>query len=250
MNGRLLLIPPGALWISRSSFWAFQRSRSLPGTRQWRVERYARSVNLCLPGWHTDIFSLSPGTCSARQVSASEGVREWALFQGREMHFPCTVCSLFGLHCVSRGDAHGSGQDSGCGWLANSRFPQGPAEVSGLCQFLPAFYSQFQPASCPFDRLNLHQDSVQVFQRLPNWKAALFQLPYSSPLILPGSLWWRLTRQRRGLVPSYPSVLPRMTRCTRARIFLTACLPLNATMILVIESCWQSSLPWRNGIIG
>ncbi len=81
------------------------------------------------------------------------------------MRFPCTVCPLFGLHCVSRGDAHGSGQDSGCGWLANSRFPQGPAEVSGLCQFLPAFYSQFQPASCPFDSLNLHQDSVQVVQR-------------------------------------------------------------------------------------
>ncbi len=81
------------------------------------------------------------------------------------MRFPCTVCPLFGLHCVSRGDAHESGQDSGCGWLANSRFPQGPAEVSGLCQFLPAFYSQFQPASCPFDRLNLHQDSVQVVQR-------------------------------------------------------------------------------------
>ncbi len=49
--------------------------------------------------------------------------------------------------------------------MANSRFPQGPAEVSGLCQFLPAFYSQFQPASRPFDRLNLHQDSVQVVQR-------------------------------------------------------------------------------------
>ncbi len=74
------------------------------------------------------------------------------------------VCSLFGLHHVGRGDAHGSGQESGCGWLANSRFPQGPAEVSGLCQFLPAIYSQFQPASCPFDCLNLHQNSVQVVQ--------------------------------------------------------------------------------------
>ncbi len=29
----------------------------------------------------------------------------------------------------------------------------------------PAVYSQFQPASRPFDRLNLHQDSVQVVQR-------------------------------------------------------------------------------------
>ncbi len=61
------------------------------------------------------IFSLSPGTCSARQASASEAVREWALCQGGEMRFPCTVCPLFGLHCVSRGDAHGSGQGSGCG---------------------------------------------------------------------------------------------------------------------------------------
>ncbi len=48
----------------------------------------------------------------------------------------------------------------------------------------------------------------------------------------------------------WSSVLPRTTRCTRACIFLTVCLPLNATMILVIESCWQSSLPWRNGVIG
>ncbi len=38
-----------------------------------------------------------------------------ALCQGGEMRFPCTVCPLFGLHCVSRGDAHGSGQGSGCG---------------------------------------------------------------------------------------------------------------------------------------
>ncbi len=53
-----------------------------------------------------------------------------------------------------------------------------------------------------------------------------------------------------NLVPSYPSVLPQTTRCTRARIFLTVCLPLNATMILVIENCWQSILPWRNGVIG
>ncbi len=35
----------------------------------------------------------------------------------------------------------------------------------GFPNFLPAFYSQFQPASCPFDCFNLHQDSVQVVQR-------------------------------------------------------------------------------------
>ncbi len=48
-----------------------------------------------------------------------------------------------------------------------------PCRGFWACQFLPAFYSQFQPASRPFDRLNLHQDSVQVVQsqrrlRLPN----------------------------------------------------------------------------------
>ncbi len=111
----------------------------------------------------------------------------------------------------------------------------------GFANFLPAFIRSFSQLAAPLTGLNLHQDSVsggpaQRRLRLPNWKAALFQLPYSLPLIPPGSLWWRLTRRRWGLVPSYPSVLPRTTRCTRARIFLTVCLPLNATMILVIET--------------
>ncbi len=43
-------------------------------------------------------------------------------------------------------------------------------------------------------------------------------------------------------MPSYPSVLPRTTRCTRARIFLTVYLPLNATMILVRAAGSQACL--------
>ncbi len=101
-------------------------------------------------------FSVSPGTCSARQGSASEAAREWAFCQGGEMRFSCTVGPFFRLHCVVRGNAHGPRQGSGCGKLANPRFPQGPEEVPGLCQFLPAFYSQLQPASRPFDCLDLH----------------------------------------------------------------------------------------------
>ncbi len=80
------------------------------------------------------------------------------------MCFSCTVGSFFRLHCVVRGNAHGPRQSSGCGRLANPRVPQGPAEVPGLCQFLPAFYSQLQPASRPFDCLDLYQNDVQVVQ--------------------------------------------------------------------------------------
>ncbi len=82
------------------------------------------------------------------------------------MRFSCTVCSFFRIHRVGRGGAHGYRQSSGCGELANPRFPQGPAEVSGLCQFLLAVYLQFQPASHSFDCLNLHQNSEAAFAKL------------------------------------------------------------------------------------
>ncbi len=108
---------------------------------------------------------VSPGTRPAHQASASEAVREWALCQGGEICFSCTVFSFFRIYRLGRGGAHGYRQSSGCGELANPRFPQGPAKVSGLCQFLPVVYSQFQPASRPFECFNLHQDSVQVVQR-------------------------------------------------------------------------------------
>ncbi len=46
-------------------------------------------------------FFFSPGTCSTRQASAPEAVREWAFCQGGEMHVPCTVGSVLGLHSVA-----------------------------------------------------------------------------------------------------------------------------------------------------
>ncbi len=159
------------------------------------------------------------------------------------MHFSCTVRSLG--YIVS---AEGFREGSGCYELANPRFPQGPAEVSGLCHLFTTFYSQLQSASRSFDCLNLHQDCLQVVQCsgccILQIQKALFQLPSLLPLIRPGSLWWRLMRQRWGLMRFYPSVLSRTARCILARIFLTVCLPQSVIMTLATESCWLSSLPW------
>ncbi len=88
----------------------FGLSRGFPGTRQWRVERYGWSVHICLPGWHIDFFFFSPGTCSTRQASTPEAVREWAFCQGGEMRVPCTISSFLGLHRVAWGGSHGSWQ--------------------------------------------------------------------------------------------------------------------------------------------
>lgn len=80
---------------------------------------------------------LKCGTHSALQTSASEVAREWALCWGRNAFFKHSLFfTLFRVYRVIRGSAHESRQGSGCGWLANSRFPQCPTEVSGLCQFL------------------------------------------------------------------------------------------------------------------
>lgn len=105
-----------------------------------------------------------------------------------------------------------------------------------------------------FDSLDLHQNSFQVVQtqemlRFPNSRAASFLLLFLLSLTLLVSLWWRSTHQRLWLARFFPSVLLRMTRCILAHIFLINCILLNAIMTLVKESCWQSSSPWRNGVI-
>ncbi len=53
-------------------------------------------------------FFFSPGTCSTRQTSAPEVVREWAFCQGGEVRVPCTVGSFPGFHSVAGGGSHGS----------------------------------------------------------------------------------------------------------------------------------------------
>ncbi len=53
-------------------------------------------------------FFFSPGTCSTRQASAPEVVREWAFCQGGEVRVPCTVGSFLGFHSVAGGSSHGS----------------------------------------------------------------------------------------------------------------------------------------------
>ncbi len=118
-------------------------------TRQRCAERYGRSV---IYVYLNDILifshSLQEHVQHVRRVL--QRLLENSFFcQGGEMHFSCTVCSLFDIHRLGQGGAHGFRQGSGCGELANPRFLQDPAEVAGLCQFLPAFYSQFQPASHP-----------------------------------------------------------------------------------------------------
>ncbi len=147
--------PPGAFWISGYAVWAIQR----PAVFQALVNDVLRDmVDQFIYVYLDDILTFSYFT----QASASEAAREWAFCQGGEMRFSCTVCPLFRIHHFVWGSAHGSRKDSSCGRLANPRFLQGPAEVSGLCQFLPTFYLQLQPASRPSDCLDLHQDDVQV----------------------------------------------------------------------------------------
>ncbi len=170
------------------------------------------------------------------------------------MRFPCTVCPLLGYIVSVEGMRMDPDRVQAVVDWPTPDSRKALQRFLGFANFYRRFIRSFQPASRPFDRLNLHQDSVQVVQRSGG---CVYQterlLCFSSHTHCPDpsrQFVWRLTRRRWGLVLSYPSVLPRTTRCTRARIFLTVCLPLNATMILVIENCWQSSLPWRNGVIG
>ncbi len=202
MNGKLLLITPGGTLIIVFFLLVFLTSPRFfkhSSTMCWEIWQISSSMSTWMTYWYflilsRNMFSMS-GECFRDSYRMSFLSRQrYAFF----MH------SLFlGIHCLSRGSAHGFREGSGCYELANPRFPQGPAEVSGLCQFFTMFYSQLQSASRSFDCLNLHQDCLQVVQGsgccILQIQKALFQLPSLLPLIRPGSLWWRLMRQRWGL---------------------------------------------------
>ncbi len=83
---------------------------------------------------------------------------EKCVFHAQSVHF-------LGYIVSAEGGAHGYRQSSGCGELANPRFPQGPAEVSGLCQFLLAVYLQFQQLATPLTALT---STKTLRLRLPN----------------------------------------------------------------------------------
>ncbi len=210
LNGRLPLIPQGAIWISRSSFGL----SNTPAVFQALVNDVLRDMldQFIYATWMTYwYFSLSPGTCSAPSGECFEAVREWALCQGgEECVFHAQSCPLFGLHCVSRGDAHGSGQDSGCGWLANSRFPRKALQrFLGFANFYRRFIRNFSQLAAPLTALT----SIKTpFRWSSAAEAAFTKLKgcfVSAPILIapdpPGSLWWRLTRRGGGWCHPIPA---------------------------------------------
>ncbi len=75
----------------------------------------------------------------ARQASASEAVREWALCQGGEMRFHAQSVPFLGYIVSVEGNAHGSGQDQAVVDWPTPDSRKALQRFLVLCQFYRAF---------------------------------------------------------------------------------------------------------------
>lgn len=128
------------------------------------------------------------------------------------------VCSIPGVHHFVQGCVHGSRQDSGCGQLVNFGYPQGPADVSGVCHFICNCSQLVTPLLSLTSTKTLFVWSNAAEAAFSNLKSHFVSIPLWQLLIPLDSLWLRLMHLRWGC-SSFPAVLRGRTDASLCALF-------------------------------
>ncbi|KAI2643080.1 Retrotransposon-derived protein PEG10 [Labeo rohita] len=192
------------------------------------------------------MLSAFERTCSTRQTSASEAVREWALCERRRNAF--FMHSLFPFWVTSS-------RLRGCAWnydkvqaVANWPTPDSCKALQrflGFANFYRRFIRNFSQLAIPLTALTSTKTPFRWSSAADAGFAKLKGCFVSDPILVAPDPSRQFVVEVDASEVGVGAVLSQ-----RSSALPTVYHTRSVTMILVTESCWQSSLPWKSGAIG